>query len=76
MSGKLPPEAIAQVVRDLPKSSDPRLVVGTEGFSVAGVFEIAPDLLIVQSLDFFAPLVDDPYAWCQKSRTDHLNGEQ
>ena len=52
-------------MRDLPKSNDERLIVGAEGFSDAGVFEVAPGLLLVQSLDFFAPLVDDPYVFGQ-----------
>lgn len=69
----MPPEAVAQVVRELPKSSDPRLIVGTEGFSDAGVFEVAPDLLLVQSLDFFAPLVDDPYTFGQIAAANSLS---
>lgn len=60
-------------MRDLPKSSDARLVVGTEGFSDAGVFEVAPDLLLVQSLDFFAPLVDDPYVFGQIAAANSLS---
>lgn len=60
-------------MRDLPKSTDPRLVVGTEGFSDAGVFEVAPDLLLVQSLDFFAPLVDDPYVFGQIAAANSLS---
>lgn len=60
-------------MRDLPRSVDERLVVGTEGFSDAGVFEIAPDLLLVQSLDFFAPLVDDPYMFGQIAAANSLS---
>ena len=60
-------------MRDLPKSSDRRLIVGTEGFSDAGVFEVAPDLLLVQSLDFFAPLVDDPYVFGQIAAANSLS---
>lgn len=65
--------AVAQVVRDLPRSTDPRLVVGTDGFSDAGVFEVGPDLLLVQSLDFFAPLVDDPYTFGQIAAANSLS---
>ena len=57
----------------MPKSSDSRLIVGTDGFSDAGVFEIAPDLLLVQSLDFFAPLVDDPYTFGQIAAANSLS---
>lgn len=60
-------------MRDLPRSSDPRLVVGTDGFSDAGVFEVGPDLLLVQSLDFFAPLVDDPYTFGQIAAANSLS---
>ena len=60
-------------MRSLPKSTDDRLVVGTEGFSDAGVFEVAPDVLMVQSLDFFAPLVDDPYVFGQIAAANSLS---
>ncbi len=60
-------------MRDLPKSNDKRLIVGAEGFSDAGVFEVAPDLLLVQSLDFFAPLVDDPYIFGQIAAANSLS---
>lgn len=61
------------MVRDLPKSTDERLIVGTEGFSDAGVFEVSPDLLLVQSLDFFAPLVDDPRLFGQIAAANSLS---
>jgi len=60
-------------VQNLPRSNDPRLIVGTDGFSDAGVFEIAPDLLLVHSLDFFAPLVDDPYTFGQIAAANSLS---
>ena len=61
----MPQEAIAQVVRGLPRFEHPDLIVGTDNFSDAGVYRVAPDLCIVQSLDFFPPLVDDPYIFGQ-----------
>ncbi len=60
-------------MRTLPKSSDERLIVGPEGFSDAGVFQVAPNLLLVQSLDFFAPLVDDPYVFGQIAAANSLS---
>jgi selenide, water dikinase len=48
------------LVRALPEFDDPDLIVGAEGFSDAGVYRLRDDLLIVQSVDFFPPLVDDP----------------
>lgn len=47
--------------------------MGTEGFSDAGVFEVAPNVLMVQSLDFFAPLVDDPYVFGQIAAANSLS---
>jgi selenide,water dikinase len=60
-------------VRDLPKSADQRLIVGAEGFSDAAVFEVASDLLLVQSVDFFAPLVDDPFVFGQIAAANSLS---
>jgi selenide,water dikinase len=60
-------------VRDLPKFSDPNLVVGPEGGSDAGVYRLRDDLLIVQSLDFFPPLVDDPYVYGQIAAANSLS---
>ena len=42
---------------------DPRLLVGRETFDDAGVFRVADDLALVQTVDFFAPIVDDPEAF-------------
>ena len=60
-------------MRNLPTVSDPRLIVGTDGFSDAGVFQVADDLQIVQSLDFFAPLTDDPYQFGQIAAANSLS---
>ena len=69
----MPQEATAQVVRGLPKFDDANLIVGTEGFSDAGVYRLREDLLIVQSLDFFPPLVDDPYTFGQIAAAKSLS---
>jgi len=60
-------------VRGLPKFDDPNLIVGTEGFSDAGVYRLRDDLLIVQSLDFFPPLVDDPFTFGQIAAANSLS---
>jgi selenide,water dikinase len=44
-------------------SSDPALLVGLETPDDAGVYRLAPDLAMVQTVDFFTPVVDDPYDW-------------
>ena len=60
-------------MRGLPKFDDPDLIVGTEGFSDAGVYRLRDDLFIVQSLDFFPPLVDDPYTFGQIAAANSLS---
>ena len=44
-------------------SSDPHLLVGLDAPDDAAVYEVAPGVAIVQTVDFFTPIVDDPYAW-------------
>lgn len=60
-------------MRQLPKFDDPNLLVGAEGFSDAGVYRLRDDLLIVKSLDFFPPLVDDPFTFGQIAAANSLS---
>jgi selenide,water dikinase len=53
--------------------SDPRLIVGRETFDDAGVFVVSDDLALVQTLDFFAPIVDDPYLFGQIAAANALS---
>ncbi len=60
------PSGIAQVLRDLPgRGDDPNFLVGTETSDDAGVYRLAEGLALVQTLDFFPPLVDDPFTFGQ-----------
>ena len=58
---KLRPQALEEVLRDLPIPLDPNILVGTDNSDDASVYKISNDMAIVQSLDFFTPIVDDPY---------------
>jgi selenide,water dikinase len=60
-------------VRDLPKFNDPNLLIGAEGASDAGVYRLRDDLLIVQTVDFFPPLVDDPFVFGQIAAANSLS---
>ena len=60
-------------MRGLPKFDDPNLVIGTEGFSDSCVYRVRDDLLMVQSLDFFPPLVDDPFLFGQIAAANSLS---
>jgi len=53
--------------------SNDRLVVGVDNFSDAGVFRLRDDLLIVQSVDFFPPLVDDPFIFGQIAAANSMS---
>jgi len=52
-------------LQGLPLISDPNLIVGIERAEDAGVYKLTDELAIVQTLDFFTPIVDDPYAFGQ-----------
>lgn len=58
---KLPVADLRPLLAGLPRSADPRLLVGNQTSDDAGVVRIAPDLALVQTVDFFTPIVDDPY---------------
>jgi selenide,water dikinase len=60
-------------VQALPRFDDERLLVGSEGFSDAAVYLIKDDLCVVQSLDFFPPLVDDPFTYGQIAASNSLS---
>src|SRR5262249_30348357 len=53
--------------------SDPHLLVGTETYDDAGVYQLTEDLAIVQTIDFFPPVVDDPYVYGQIAAANSLS---
>ena len=60
-------------MQQLDSPSCDQLIVGTEGFSDASVYRLADGTLLVQSLDFFPPLVDDPYVFGQIAAANSLS---
>ena len=48
-------------MKDLPVNSHPNLIVGIETSDDAGVYKLGDDAALVQTLDFFTPIVNDPY---------------
>ncbi len=55
------------------RPADPDLLVGTETADDAGVYRLAPGLALVQTLDFFPPLVDDPFTFGQIAAANALS---
>lgn len=66
-------ELTAQVLRDLPPNSDPDLLVGADHFEDAGVYRINETTAIVQTVDFFPPLVNDPYTFGRIAAANSLS---
>ena len=57
----------------MPLTSHPNLLVGIEHIDDAGVFKIRDDLALVQTVDFFTPIVDDPYTFGQIAAANALS---
>jgi selenide, water dikinase len=60
-------------LHELPKFNNADMLVGTETSDDAGVFRLRPDLAIVNTVDFFTPIVDDPYVFGQIAATNSLS---
>ena len=57
----------------LKKTNDPRLIVGIETADDAGVYQINETTALIQTLDFFTPIVDDPYMFGQIAAANSLS---
>jgi selenide, water dikinase len=67
------PGDLSKALAPLPRATDPRILVGRETFDDAGVFLLSDDLALVQTVDFFAPIVDDPYEFGQIAAANALS---
>jgi selenide, water dikinase len=61
------------VLGKLARQHDPNVLVGFDHADDAGVYQIAPDQALVQTVDFFTPIVDDPYIFGQIAATNALS---
>ena len=62
-----------QALAGLPRQFDPRVLIGFETSDDAGVFELTPECALVQTVDFFTPIVDDPYTFGQIAAANSLS---
>jgi len=69
----LGPGTLAQVLCCLPKFQDSRLLVGLDTSDDAGVYKLTDDLALIQTVDFFPPVVDDPYTFGQVAAANALS---
>ena len=67
------PGDLKQALAPLVARPDSRILVGHETFDDAGVFRLTPELALVQTVDFFAPIVDDPYDFGQVAAANALS---
>ena len=70
---KIGPKVLAQVVGKLPKFTDPMLLVGPETSDDAAVYKINDELAMIHTVDFFPPVVDDPYMYGQIAAANALS---
>ncbi len=61
------------VLSKLPRNSNAKVLVGFDNADDAGVYQVAPDLALVQTVDFFTPIVDDPYVYGQIAAANSLS---
>ena len=65
---------MAQVLRHLPKPlENPNVLVGTDTSDDGGVYKLTDDIALIQTLDYFTPIVDDPYMFGQIAAANALS---
>jgi len=67
------PKVLAEILKGLPKSEHPDLLVGFNAADDAGVFKLNDKQALVQTVDFFPPIVDDPYQFGQIAAANALS---
>lgn len=72
-AAKIGPALLSSVLNELKQSRNPNLLVGFEWSDDAGVYKLTDDLAMVQTIDFFPPIVDDPYIFGQIAATNALS---
>jgi selenide, water dikinase len=61
------------VLRRLPRPTDPNVLVGFDTNDDAGVYLLSPEMAMVQTVDFFTPIVDDPFTFGQIAAANSLS---
>ncbi len=67
------PAVLDRILSRLPRQDDPNLLVGFAGKDDAAVYRLNSDLALVQTTDFFTPIVDDPYLYGQIAAANSLS---
>lgn len=72
-TAKLGPAVLSRVLSRIPKVKDENLIIGYDSSDDAAVYKLTENLAIVQTLDFFPPMVDDPYIFGQVAAANALS---
>lgn len=72
-ASKLAPGVLNAVLSGLPRQEDENLLVGFSTADDAGVYRISDSMALVQTVDFFTPMVDDPYTFGRIAATNALS---
>lgn len=72
-AAKLSPSVLDTVLRRLPRQTDDNVLVGFETSDDAGVYRLSSGVALVQTVDFFTPIVDDPFSFGQIAAANALS---
>ncbi|MBI5042920.1 MAG: selenide, water dikinase SelD [Nitrospirae bacterium] len=70
---KMTRKDLAVVLANIPEAQDPNVIIGTATADDAAVYKIDDKRAIVQTIDFFTPIVDDPYCYGQISAANSIS---
>src|SRR5271154_2232791 len=72
-AAKLNPATLEAVLRKLPRQVNPNVLVGFDTNDDAGIYRLTDELALVQTVDFFTPIVDDPSLFGQVAAANSLS---
>lgn len=72
-AAKIGPGTLAGILESLPKFEDPNLLVGIETSDDGAIYKVSDEIALIQTLDFFTPVVDDPYTFGQVAAANALS---
>ncbi|MFZ2957211.1 MAG: selenide, water dikinase SelD [Candidatus Ozemobacteraceae bacterium] len=72
-SAKLPAELLLKAIKNLPTSTDSKLLVGIDTCDDAGVYQLTEDIALIETTDFFPPVCSDPYEFGQIAAANALS---
>src|SRR3979490_1439760 len=72
-AAKLNPATLDAILRKLPRQTNPNVLVGFDTNDDAGIYKISDYLALVQTIDFFTPIVDDPFIFGQIAAANALS---